>query len=136
MLVYGLEGKHWNKLEGEYIEIAPNSGYTTGTAWMFACTFNAYLLEGQDADVWEQTKQMNATAKVSPLLGFNFDPSAVKTEIAQCSSLVSQYIPLFTYGIGTLDKEYAEFVDKLEIAGAQRIVDEMQRQIDAWKAGK
>lgn len=136
MLVYGLEGKHWNKVEGDYIEIAPNSGYTTGTAWMFACTFNAYLLEGQDADVWEQTKEMNATAKVSPLLGFNFDPSKVKTEIAQCSSLVSQYIPLFTYGIGTVEKEYAEFIDKLETAGAQRIIEEMQRQIDAWKASK
>lgn len=136
MLVYGLEGKHWNKLEGDYIEIAENSGYTTGTAWMFGCTFNAYLLEGQDADVWEQTKEMNASANVSPLLGFNFDPEPVKTEIAQCSSLISQYIPLFTYGIGSLDKEYVEFIEKLDIAGAQTIVDEMQRQIDEWKENK
>lgn len=136
MLAYGLEGKHYNKLEGDFIELIPDSGYAPGTAWLHASTFNAYLLEGQDADLWEQTKELNASAKVSPLLGFNFDPTPVNTEIAQCASVYNQYLPLFANGVGTMEKDYVEFIDKLEAAGAQNIVDEMQRQIDEWKVSK
>lgn len=136
MLVYGLEGKHYTKLDGDFIKLVPDSGYAPGTAWLHASTFNAYLLEGQDADLWEQTKALNASAKVSPLLGFNFDPAPVQTEIAQCSSVVNQYLPLFLYGVGTLDKDYVEFIERLDTAGAQNIIDEMQKQVDEWKAGK
>lgn len=135
MLAYGLEGKHYNKLDGDFIEQIPDSGYAPGTAWLHASTFNAYLLEGQDADLWEQTKALNASAKVSPLLGFNFDATSVSTELAQCASVVNQYMPLFSNGVGSLEGDYVEFIEKLDKAGAQTIIDEMQKQVDAWKSG-
>ena len=134
-LAFGIEGKHYKKLDGEYIEQIKDSGYAPSTLWLHASTFNAYLLKGQDADVWEQTKKMNESAKESPLLGFNFTPDTVKTEIAQCSNVVGAYVGILSSGLGTMEKEYPEFINKLNKAGAQKIIGEMQKQIDAWKAG-
>ena len=39
--------------------------------------FNAYLVDGQDDDVWEETKRLNGEAKMSHLLGFYFDDTNV-----------------------------------------------------------
>ena len=136
MLAFGIEGVHYNKLDGDYIQPIADSGYSPNTLWLHASTFNAYLLEGQDADVWEQTKELNNSAKESPLMGFSFNPDPVTTEIAQCTSVISRYLPLFQFGIGDIENDYEEFIDNLDKAGAQTIIDEMQKQVDEWLATK
>ena len=56
LLVFGEEGKHYTKESDTRIKVT--SGYS-GLAWAIGCQFNAYLVDGQDDDVWEETKRLN-----------------------------------------------------------------------------
>lgn len=135
-ICFGIEGKHFKKTSGNYIELIKDSGYNPSTAWLFASNFNAYLLPGQPEDVWEQTKKLNESAKTSPLLGFSFNPDPVKNEIAQTNTVYLEYFKGFMCGVLSMEKDYPKFIDKMDKAGAKKIVEEMQKQVDAWKATK
>ena len=45
-----------------------------------------------------------------------------------------QYLKLLEAGCVDLDTVYPEFIQKLYDAGLQRVIDEKQRQFDAWLA--
>lgn len=136
MICYGIEGVHYNKSEGEYIEPIADSGYSPSTTWAFGEVFNAYLLPGQPEDVWQQTREMNLSAGISPIMGFSFDPSSVQSEIAQCVSVRQEFLPALELGVVDPDEMLPVFLEKLETAGAQIIIDETQRQLDAWLAAR
>ncbi len=135
LLMWGIEGKHYTK-NGNYIEPIKDAKYAAVPTWLLATMFRSYLIDGQPEDVWEQTKKVNEEAKPSPALGFTFDPTPVKTEVANASSVVKEYLEGLTYGILSVDKDYPVFIDKLKKAGSDKIVAEMQKQIDTWKASK
>ena len=42
----------------------------------------------------------------------------------------------FPIAILSIDKDYPVFIDKLKKAGSDKIIEEMQKQIDAWKSSK
>ncbi|OKP70369.1 hypothetical protein A3842_24710 [Paenibacillus sp. P3E] len=69
--------------------------------------------EGTAPDIWEQTKECNKSATFSKALGFSFDTSPVKTEVASVSIL-------------------DEFLGKLKSAGLGTIIAEKQKQLNAW----
>lgn len=136
LVTYGIEGMHYKKLGPNRIEVLPGSKYNTGTAWEFASTFNAYLLPGQPDSVWDDTKKINASAVPSPIIGFNFNPDPVNSEIAQCNSVVDEFLPALETGSYDPAAQMPQFLAKLDKAGAPKIIAEMQKQIDAWKATK
>jgi len=132
LLSYGIEGQHYEKLEDGTIKLLEDSDYNPGTKWLFGSTGNAYLLEGSSPDVWEKTVEMNESGIPSPLLGFTFNSEPVNSQIAQCNSVVDEYIAAIDTGSMDIDTILPEFQEKLRKAGAQDIIDEMQRQIDEW----
>jgi putative aldouronate transport system substrate-binding protein len=133
LLTFGIEGKHYTKTGDNSIAPVKDAGYWPSTPWLHASTFNAYLLPGQPADVWEKTRKLNMSAKASPIIGFSFNPEPVQSEISQCQSVRQEYLPALELGTVDPDAVLPEFLDKLDKAGAQKIVDEMQKQINAWK---
>lgn len=136
LLSYGIEGTHYEKLDGNYIRPIADSGYNPGTKWLFGSTGNAYLLEGSQADVWEKTVEMNEIGTPSPLLGFSFNSEPVNSQIAQCNSVVDEFIAAIDTGSMEVEDVLPQFQEKLTNAGAADIIAEMQAQIDAWKAAK
>lgn len=132
MLCYGLEGNHYNKTGDNSIEIVEDSKYKPNTSWLFGNTFNAYLLPGQSQQTLDETQDLNMNSKPSPILGFAFNAEPVNTEIAQCTAVVDEF--LLSLDTGTVDPEeyLPQFLGKLEKAGYQTIIDEMQAQIDEW----
>ncbi len=138
MLCYGIEGTHFKKTSDTSIEpiTDKNMNYNPGVNWMFASAFNAYFTPGQPNTVWEDTKKINTTAKTSPLLGFAFDSTPVAAEIAQCKSAVDEYLPGLDSGSVDVEEYLPKFLDKLNASGVDKIIAEMQKQIDAWKAAK
>lgn len=133
LLTWGIEGKHYTK-DGKYIKKMDGSKYVGVPAWLLATTFRSYLLDGQPEDVWEETKKVNEDAQPSPALGFTFDPTPVKTEVANCNAVVKEYVEGLTYNILSMDEDYPVFIAKLKTAGADKVIEEMQRQIDEFKA--
>ncbi|MFC5404618.1 ABC transporter substrate-binding protein [Cohnella soli] len=138
-LAFGIEGKHWVKTGDKQIDYGPGldantTGYAPNVSWEFGRQALAYYWPGETVGIWDQAEEMNATADHSPLLGFNFDPTPVKSEIAKISSVTTELlVPLMT---GALDPEVylPQFLDKLKNAGADHVIAEKQKQLDAWKA--
>ena len=118
------------------VEAIKDGGYDPNTDWMFGNQFNGFYRTGQAAGIWEETIKLNENAVPSVLLGFSFDPTPVKTEIAQTATVTSQYVALLETGSVDADKFLAEFIGKLKKAGSDKIIAEEQKQIDAWKATK
>ena len=129
LICFGIEGKHYNKVGENRIELIENSGYNPNAAWKFGNQFNAYLLPGQADDVWEQTKQINESAEKVVNFGFDPDYTAVRTQQAQCSTVISEYKVMNTGAINP-DEYFDDFEKKLYDAGLQDIINEIQSQVD------
>ncbi len=80
--------------------------------------------------------EADKTADVSPLTGFVFDSSAVKTQIANCSSVITEMVPALSNGDLDPEKAVPQFLERLETAGVNDIIAEKQAQLDAWLAAK
>jgi putative aldouronate transport system substrate-binding protein len=140
LICKGVEGKHWVWVDKakEVIGFPPGltaqtSGYNPNTDWMFGDQFNAYYVDESQVGNWEKTAELNKNSTPSLALGFAANTDKVKTEVAQVSALVKQYsIPLTG---GRLDPATGipEFLGKLKDAGMDRIIAEVQTQINAWK---
>ena len=133
MLCFGIEGVHYN-LENGYAIPVDGTTYDPKDDWAIGNQFYGYLREGQSADTWEVTKALNDSAIAVPTLGFSFDPSSVSTQVAAVASVVDEYYKTLVFGALDPETIYPEFLAKLEAAGVNDILTEMQTQIDAWLA--
>ncbi len=135
LISFGVAGKHYDKLEGDYIKLKEDSTYKPNAAWKFGNNFNAYLLEGMDADTYEVSKELNETSRISPIVGFKFDNTNVTSEISQITSVTGEYKAMMS---GSVDpSEYwDEYVQRLEEAGIMTVKEEAIKQFEEWKAGK
>lgn len=136
LIAYGIEGKHYTLTEEGKVSYIEESGYAPKASWKFGNQFNALVEDGAEADVWEQTEALNNSACVDKLLGFVFDDSNVTTEVSNCTSVRSEYKYVW---LGTaLDyREYRdEYIEKMEQAGIRKVIEELQKQIDAFLSSK
>lgn len=133
LLTFGIEGTHYKKVGENRIEPVPDAKYKNN-AWELGCQFNAYLLPGQDDNVWELTKKGNEEAKKPPLYGFKFDKNNLKTEQANVTALTKQYKAVFYGVVNDYEKQLVELKGRLVKAGLNKIRDEAQKQIDAYYA--
>ena len=132
MLNYGIENRHYTRKDDVVAQI-PNSGYWVSCGWENGCMFNSFR-QSEDQPGWYPIgPEMNSSAKTSKALGFSFNPEPVTVELMQCAAVVNEYYSaLFT---GSIDPEenLPVFLNKLKKAGADTVIKEMQKQIDAWK---
>ncbi len=141
LLSRGIEDVHWiwadeaNKVI-RYPEgvTAETSNYDPNTDWMFGNQFNAYYRDPKQVGAWERTKEMNDTATPSVALGFVVDREPIATEIAQVSALLEELADPIAQGFVSYDEAAPDLIARLNDAGAQKIIDEVQRQINAWAA--
>jgi putative aldouronate transport system substrate-binding protein len=135
MMCIGVEGKHWNWKDKskEVIEQVKDSAYNPTTDWMFGNQFNAYYRDERQVGSWDKTKEINDKATPSPTLGFVMDRDPVKTELASMSAINDQYT---AFGPKSTDSSIlSKVVDEMNGVGASKIIEEMQKQIEAWKKG-
>lgn len=143
-LVYGLEGVHYEKLEGDRIKTLEYDGTqggndTTyaGIKWIIGNTVHAYLNQACSDTMVEEIYAVNDNPDnvISPIMGFRFDEGPVANELAQCQAVYKEYVDTFRFGVTGRDFEskWDEYVAKMEAAGVQAVIDEMQRQFDQWR---
>lgn len=75
-------------------------------------------------------------ATASPITGFVFNTDPVKTEIAACSSIITEMVPALAAGSVDPAEKLPEFLDRLEQAGVNKIIEEKQKQLDEFNASK
>ena len=133
LICFGIKDKHYTLTEEGKCKLIENSGYYPNHQWKYGNQFNAFVLEGMDANVYEETQKMNDEAAKSPLLGFTFDRSAVNNEIAQVSSVQGEYQSI-DKGFDAPENYMDDFKRRMEEAGQREILAEVQRQIDEFVA--
>lgn len=135
LLSFGIEGKHYNKVDDVTIEKIDGGGYWSGIAWEFGNQFNAFYVKGQEPGLWEETIKLNEDATASPLLGFNIDFSGVSAITANLKSVTDEYQAGLTTGTLDPDEYYPIFMEKLKEADPEgEVLAEIQKQLDAWVA--
>lgn len=93
---------------------------------------NYELCEGQ----FEQLRSYNEEAMTSPLEGFELDTRMFAIEMARVELVVKQYKDALCQGTAEdWEALYQEFVQKMKEAGSEKIIEEMQKQIDAFYQG-
>jgi putative aldouronate transport system substrate-binding protein len=98
--------------------------------------FITRVWEGNPPDLRKIAIEENKSAVKSPLMGFSFDPTPVQNEYAAMSNVVAQYKPGLELGVVDPAKELPVFLKALDDAGAEKIIAEMQRQLDDWQKTK
>lgn len=140
LLCHGIEGRDYtfaDKSKG-VITVPSNSAYNPNTDWMFGNQFNSYYTDPSQsqADLWNVSQQLNSQATRSVALGFAFDPTSVKTQVAQVSAVVTQYATSIEKGLVDPNTAIPQFLSALKAAGVDDVVAAAQTQLDAWKKSK
>ncbi len=88
-----------------------------------------------DPSWYEELKELEATAYVSPLLQFSYDKSNVEAEYSNLSAISKEYSSALTAGyLGTAGWEayYNEYIDQLKANGLDTVIADCQEQVDAF----
>ena len=137
LIDWGIEGKHYVKTDTGVIDYpqgvdAKNTGYALNSGFQFGNQFLSYIWKGDSPNLWKEMDSFNKNATASKALGFLFDSSTVKTEVAAVSNAINQYKGALEDGMVDPKMELPKFQEKLKAAGIEKIIKEKQNQLDKW----
>lgn len=139
----GIEGVHWEAVgEDQYKLLDKNSDYGVDAncnwGWTNEAINRTEYVENPTLLDETYTGIIEGYAdkiKHHTLDAFVFDPTPVNTEIAIISTLMDKYYKPLNLGMAKdVDATLADFSEKMEDAGVQKVIDEMNRQIEEFVA--
>lgn len=140
MFAYGEEGVTFDYVDAygeKRIDNDPTKYAEWGVpAYTQATFFNMSISKNVEVNQWLEVKELNANAMPSPLLGFSFDSKPVQDEVANILAIVKKYEAELLTGTKEPKELVATIYKEMESVGLQKVQDEIQKQIDAFKAGK
>ena len=93
--------------------------------------------EGDGADIRERQAAANDAMEMSPYFGFSVDSAPVDTQIVAVKNVVDKYKPGLGAGIyEDVDGTVEAMISEMDAAGMQDIINEYQKQLDAWLAAQ
>lgn len=137
LLSWGIEGRDYEAMPDGTIDFPKGLDTLTVPYHQTDFLFNQYLSKvwvGNPPDIRLQALKENQNAPVSPLLGFTYDPAPVQAEVSAITNVITQYRPGLLSGSIDPAAGLPEFIRALEAAGAGKVIAEVQRQLDAWRA--
>ncbi len=141
MVVYGIEGVHYNMIDDTHlrypdgIKMWKDNNYY-GNASVQGNRYLLKLVEGTPDDIWEKYQQFNDDAIKSEALGFVFDSSSVASELANANNVYAEFIPPILCGAVDPEVYVPQAIEKFKKAGIDKILDEVNRQYEQWRAAK
>ncbi len=138
-ITWGIEGEDWIVNEDGMACFpegkSPENTYHTAD-FFYGNRLEIIPWEGQPVDIRQQMKDSNEKTEVSEFFGFSVDSENVATQVTAVKAVVDEYKPGLSSGALTddVDGKVAEMVQKMYDAGLQDVIDEYQRQLDAWLA--
>lgn len=139
IIAKGIEGVHWNWVDKtkNLISLVEGSKYNPNVDWAIGNQFNAYYLDPKQVGAWPETDKLNSSSKASSAIGFRFDIQPVKNELAAIDAAIKAVGEPLGNGV---DPKTAESLKKLladiEKSGAPKVLAELNKQFNAWKAVK
>lgn len=136
LLNYGIEGTHYEKVNETQIKLTDQAKNYSVPYWVTGDLFNTYTLDTEPVDKWDVFQDFNDKAVEAPVFGFDFDASSVLTEVAGLRNVLDEFGPSLYTGSVEPSEYLPKLNEKLKATGVDRIIEEMQRQIDEWAATK
>ena len=137
LLVFGIEGEHYTKIGENQIKRtqAGEENYSMPD-WEMGNMFINYVMDNEPVDKWKKFAEFNTTVVPSPALGFVFDPQPVNAEISALKNVMEQYYPTIAMGMVDYQTALPEMNAKLKAAGLDKLLAEVQKQLDEWNKTK
>jgi len=131
MLAYGIEGVNFSYVKPDVVRLLTAdqwnlARYQQGTFFIMSDPEDAV---GQ----FDEVRAQNEQAAQSILNGFSFDNKAVINEVANCKAVFDRYRNELLTGASNPDIAVPAMIRDLNAAGFQKIIDEAQRQVNAFK---
>lgn len=139
LLNWGVPGKDWVVNENGQADYPPGQtaqtvNYHSDYGFIYP---NQYLMTpwaGSPKDIWDRLKNFDQDAIISKAFGLNFDSAPVSAELSQLNSVLAKYENAINFGAVDPEENIKKLNDELYGAGLQKVIDEKQRQLDAWLA--
>lgn len=145
LLRFGVEGEHWEYDAEGKMQLANRNADVSNAGWLQwygVYAGNLTIVEGPesyvgpDRAVLENIKKYNEEALVAAHMGFVVDTEPIANEIAACAGVEAEYTSRLNTGQlasqDEVNKTLDEFIEKLKANGSEKIVEEVQNQLDAW----
>lgn len=146
ILHFGVEGTHWFKQADGTITFEGGRNADESAPgwleWFGTWAGNMTIVEGPESKVGPDgvtlTKiaEANDKAKAGVHMGFVLDTEPIANELAAVKSVTSEYGALHFGQIEDVDAALDAMIEKLHANGIDKILEEVQRQMDEWKASK
>ena len=131
MLAYGIEGKHFNYTnDGNAVEIILTDwsliNYQQGNYFIITPQSNV------PPSYWEEVRYQNEMATPVSAMGFMIDLEPIRMDLMNCKSAWDRYATDLTLGASDPDDVLPKVIADLKNAGADRLIAEIQRQVDKY----
>lgn len=143
LLNFGIEGKHWVKTaENSKVITYPEGVTAADVGWSGAPAWwgdheQAYTLTPNTDEYYTLIKTYGVEDSViSNALGYTFDTTNVKTELAAIQNVIDTYRPSLECGLVDVDTELPKFQQALKDAGIDKVIEENQKQFTEWLSKK
>lgn len=138
MFIYGQEGTDYTKNPDDTVALKNGSGYADGNGFRFGDQTKDFRLSYEAPDKYQQFIQINNTAPKLQSYGFRFNSSSsdIQTLIANTRAVLPQFNNLIYGTAANIDAAVADMKAKYQAAGADKLIQEEQKQYDAWRQSK
>ncbi|CAM4196977.1 extracellular solute-binding protein [Paenibacillus macerans] len=136
LMEYGIQGKDWEPAGDTSYKALSNYSFPG-----FVLTWRPTLNRTPDTMMPDDKKWFDFSADpanftLSPTAGFSFNAEKVKTEYAKITPLHDSFFLPLSQGVLSADEGKATLEEKMASLGGQKVIDEIQAQIDAVTSGK
>jgi len=138
LFTWGIEDRHYVRDHDNVIKLpdgvktAADTGYNPGNFWHFG---NAYLLDvwsNENPKKWELLRAYCDDMAKSPLLGFSFDSTPIRQELAAHANVFMEMYPMLINGVLDTDSLLVRMDEADREAGVDKICAEITRQVKLW----
>ena len=132
---YGIENENYIRNADGRIELTDTDSYSR-ESWQVANVLIPTLRASEPADKVKLYQAYNAKAKPALTYGFMPDFSAVDAENAAVNAVWKTYSEALFSGTANPADTLDMVIQEMKTAGSDKIVAEIQAQLDAWLANK
>lgn len=135
LISFGIEGKHYDIKDGKLslgvsIDPAKHPYRMYQSGWWSNNRNQWPPIENYSQNYIDMKKRLQDAAKPNKVNGFNANTESIKTEIANVLNVATQYeLPIMMGMVKNPDAAVDALIEKLKSAGAQKVVDEFNKQL-------
>ncbi len=137
LMLFGAEGVNYTKVNDQQVELTDQNWYGVhGGAWTVGNTKLQYVLTSEDPEKNALLQSYADDAVATASLGFRFVKDAVDAQIVAVNNVIEEYAnPMMCGQVDPDDPDLglAALKTALDDAGMAKVLEEVQRQYDAWK---